>query len=211
MYRVPPGWAWRHAVGAQLERGVRPHWRENRGVVDFAGPWLAARENRLLGFCNCLPRQQREPLCSLALSWEASTRLENRLQSRAATDLGRIMARDSQTRFFSSGLPGRRVLVLCIRPLCPELCAPYFGAPNVLISGLSRASRSAHNELISWRREMLRHVFAGLFGISAIVGPNVRATRATAAGRQARAGENVPRTASPGLVACRWRAACARG
>jgi hypothetical protein len=36
---------------------------------------------------------------------------------------------------------------------------------------------------------------------------NVRAKRATAAGRQARAGENVPRTARPGLVACRWRSA----
>ena len=37
--------------------------------------------------------------------------------------------------------------------------------------------------------------------------PNVRAKRATTAGRQARAGENVPRTTSPGLVACRWRSA----
>ncbi len=35
------------------------------------------------------------------------------------------------------------------------------------------------------------------------VGPNVRAKRATTAGRQARAGETVPRTAGPGLVACR--------
>ena len=37
--------------------------------------------------------------------------------------------------------------------------------------------------------------------------PNVRAKRATTAGRQARAGENVPRTARPGLVACRWGSA----
>ena len=37
--------------------------------------------------------------------------------------------------------------------------------------------------------------------------PNVRAKRATTAGRQARAGENVPRTTGPGLVACRWRSA----
>ena len=35
----------------------------------------------------------------------------------------------------------------------------------------------------------------------------VRAKRATTAGRQARAGENVPRTARPVLVACRWRSA----
>ena len=37
--------------------------------------------------------------------------------------------------------------------------------------------------------------------------PNVRAKRATTVGRQARAGENVPRTDRPGLVACRWRSA----
>ena len=37
--------------------------------------------------------------------------------------------------------------------------------------------------------------------------PNVRAKRATTAGRQARTGENVLRTARPGLVACRWRSA----
>jgi hypothetical protein len=37
--------------------------------------------------------------------------------------------------------------------------------------------------------------------------PNVRAKRATTAGRQARAGENVPRTTGPGLAACRWRSA----
>ena len=40
-----------------------------------------------------------------------------------------------------------------------------------------------------------------------LVRPNVRAKRATAEGRQARAGENVLRTARPGLVACRWRSA----
>jgi hypothetical protein len=39
------------------------------------------------------------------------------------------------------------------------------------------------------------------------VTPNVRAKRATTAGRQTRAGENVPRTTGPGLVACRWRSA----
>ena len=37
--------------------------------------------------------------------------------------------------------------------------------------------------------------------------PNVRAKRATTAGRQARAGDNVQRTTGPGLVACRWRSA----
>ncbi|MGS0753656.1 hypothetical protein ACVBEH_02155 [Roseateles sp. GG27B] len=40
-----------------------------------------------------------------------------------------------------------------------------------------------------------------------LVRNNVIAKRSTAAGRQARAGENVPRTTGPGLVACRWRSA----
>ena len=37
--------------------------------------------------------------------------------------------------------------------------------------------------------------------------PNVRAKRATTAGRQRPAGENVPRTTGRALVACRWRSA----
>ena len=37
--------------------------------------------------------------------------------------------------------------------------------------------------------------------------PNVRAKRATTAGRQGPVGENVPRTADRALVACRWRSA----
>jgi hypothetical protein len=37
--------------------------------------------------------------------------------------------------------------------------------------------------------------------------PNVRAKWATAVRRQARDAENVQRTCSPGLVACRWRSA----
>ena len=36
---------------------------------------------------------------------------------------------------------------------------------------------------------------------------NVRAKRATTAGRQGPVGENVPRTADRALVACRWRSA----
>ena len=42
---------------------------------------------------------------------------------------------------------------------------------------------------------------------AAFLMPNVRAKRATTAGPQARAGENVLRTARPGLGACRWRSA----
>ena len=59
--------------------------------------------------------------------------------------------------------------------------------------------------LVVLRRELSR--LCDQRETSRFVGPNVRAKRATTAGRQARAGENVPRTARLGLVACRWRSA----
>ena len=42
---------------------------------------------------------------------------------------------------------------------------------------------------------------------ASFVQPNVRVKPAPTVGRQARAGENVPRTARPGLVARRWGSA----
>jgi len=56
-------------------------------------------------------------------------------------------------------------------------------------------------------RESMSCSFIGRDTEAWFVTPNGRAKRATTAGRQARAGENVPRTARPGLVACRWRSA----
>ena len=50
----------------------------------------------------------------------------------------------------------------------------------------------------------LRHRFECYRGC--LVTPNVRIKPAPTVGRQARAGENVPRTARPGLVARRWGA-----
>ena len=41
--------------------------------------------------------------------------------------------------------------------------------------------------------------------------PNVRGEAGPTAGRQARTGENVPRTTRPGLVACRWASPRPRG
>jgi len=43
------------------------------------------------------------------------------------------------------------------------------------------------------------------------VPPNVRVEAGPTARRQARTGENVPRTARPGLVACRWASPRTRG
>ena len=60
----------------------------------------------------------------------------------------------------------------------------------------------------SWLRSSRRRAHFLLdSGTAVFLKPNVRAKRAATAGRQARAGENVPRTARPGLVACRWRSA----
>jgi len=55
--------------------------------------------------------------------------------------------------------------------------------------------------------EAVYNLIDGGHGRLVSVRPNVRAKRATTAGRQARAGEKIPRTTSPGLVACRWRSA----
>jgi len=62
---------------------------------------------------------------------------------------------------------------------------------------------------VSGRRACAAHDCDNQAGVGSMffVRPNVRAKRVTTAGRQARAGENVPRTARPGLVACRWRSA----
>ena len=49
--------------------------------------------------------------------------------------------------------------------------------------------------------------FHGLGGRGALCRPNVRAKRATTAGRQRPDGENVLRTTGRALVACRWRSA----
>jgi hypothetical protein len=46
-----------------------------------------------------------------------------------------------------------------------------------------------------------------IFALTDLVMPNVRAKRATTAGSQRPAGENVPCTTGRALVACRWRSA----
>jgi hypothetical protein len=58
-------------------------------------------------------------------------------------------------------------------------------------AGITRELRTTLLTLQAWR-------------ICCPVQPNVRANRAPTVGRQARAGENVPCTARPGLVARRW-------
>ena len=65
-------------------------------------------------------------------------------------------------------------------------------------------NHKVHDRKVEQEHEIGKNFEHGEVGV---VKPNVRAKRATTAGRQARAGENVPRTASPGLVACRWRSA----
>ena len=88
----------------------------------------------------------------------------------------------------------------CLRAEAPTSCRVAAARPQTLapVVGI------AFSWLLSLRRQALillaRHV-------AFPARPNVRAKRETTVGRQARAGENVPRTARPGLVACRWRSA----
>ena len=80
-----------------------------------------------------------------------------------------------------------------------------------LLRGKTVAGSSVLKGLLEWLQLALQVALvfdtASSTEIVATALPNVRAKRATTAGRQARAGENVPRTARPGLVACRWRSA----
>ena len=90
------------------------------------------------------------------------------------------------------------------RPWHPRrVCGAIFRS-GAHVSWTTAISGEAASWLFSPRR-MALILFA--YRQMAIPLPNVRVKRATTAGRQARAGENVPRTARPGLVACRWRSA----
>ena len=83
---------------------------------------------------------------------------------------------------------------------------PQVGAAYEYVESVVDAADIEENGSPAWYGWALREAF--LAGCShAAKTPNVRAKRATTAGRQARAGENVPRTTRPGLVACRWRSA----
>ena len=87
-------------------------------------------------------------------------------------------------------------------PRC-DLSRKATGAELSMFWGVLRCLSTAHRCIWIGIRNLARAKVRDC----GIVLPNVRAKRATTAGRQARAGENVPRTARPGLVACRWRSA----
>ena len=83
-------------------------------------------------------------------------------------------------------------------------------APSVALiaSSLRPALIRICGRAASWLFDSRRQAhFLREYSVADFLMPNVRAKREPAAGRQARAGENVPRTARPGLVACRWRSA----
>ena len=77
----------------------------------------------------------------------------------------------------------RAVIEQCRAALAEELSAPDIDPPLHHV-------KTAHDACVEW-----------------LSGPNVRAKRATTAGRQARACDNVRSTTGQGLVACRWRSA----
>ena len=77
-------------------------------------------------------------------------------------------------------------------------------APTVIQANRAMATRREKASGIQRMRQVYR-ISLRCAAMVVVAPPNVRANRATTAGRQARAGENVPRTTGPGLVACRWR------
>jgi len=73
------------------------------------------------------------------------------------------------------------------------LLGDYRGGEAILTNGQAHAMHA---------RDVGFNCYANNNGHSVL--PNVGGEEGPTAGRQARTGENVPRTTSPGLVACRW-------
>ena len=86
-----------------------------------------------------------------------------------------------------------------------------FNQVSVVCEDIHRPSLDRGKNLGMEVLDLVRHAVMLAEALTSRIGicvkPNVRAKRATTAGRQARDGENVHRTLWPGLVACRWRSA----
>ena len=59
MYRVPPAWAWWHAVAAQVERGVRPRQGKTEAWLNVLDPGLQHAKADSLDLGNANPSLQK--------------------------------------------------------------------------------------------------------------------------------------------------------
>ena len=120
-----------------------------------------------------------------------------------ATSLSRFVLPNSQC------FKRRHIMALALPCHRPDVSAITNSMHRSTIhgSGASKPSASSRRSCFDKKRSS---AWGG--GTEAIgMRPNVRANRETTAGHQARTGENVPRTARPGLVACRWASPRTRG
>jgi LDH2 family malate/lactate/ureidoglycolate dehydrogenase len=130
-----------------------------------------------------------------------------RMTANAMTGSG--FARPNQERSQSTGKPTSAArLMPAIPAMTAMISEPTTNPPESAFEGaVTSVARSVKHgaataAIAPPARADRRQCVGGYF-----MRPNVRAKRAPTAGRQARAGENVPRTARPGLAACRWRSA----
>ena len=187
MYRVPPDRAWWPAVGARLERGVRHRCVCYRQIRSYChGP-----------IANYTVRQGDLARRELALLYLFIRRLRSAaLVFVLCTDCFRTRLRtpgDHRIPTRSLNLRWCQVRQRSVRelPTVTKRGTPDFGP------GFQRRPRIGGESAAD--------------GCMVCAVPNVRGEAGPTVGRQARAGENVQRTARPGLVARRWASPRPRG
>ncbi len=142
-------------------------------------PWFRA--------CTCRTRRTPTSIC----------RFLRRHLTRPVSVLGRILARRPRSRPCYCPPPWQDVALTAFHKSQPAPSPARLPPERELVTRI-RLPRAL---------QLTRHsTSSSSFGAPQCLDtlPNVRANRAPAAGRQARAGENVPRTVRPGLVARRW-------
>ena len=219
MYRVPQAGPWWPAVGPRLERRVRQHCG---GVHSVRVRTDGASSGRLDGARRppvrpCFAR----PLCRRRQTFWRSDR--QRLPAAVASagpspDAMTALAHGARC---TAVLPTKFMRSIWRRGassfVVTDAIAGFWCISRLEEGGVSSLlfhDVAAHAEAeVGWMRAAAMPRRGCLFAAVSAAGsvflclPNVRAKRSPTAGRQARAGENVPRTARPGLVACRWRSA----
>ena len=209
MGRSPsPAWATCQAVGRPLERVVRHHCADHTkptpSLLSTATYWFPHRRYSYL--CIVLPtsgtdfgHQARSKGGGAAAAAPISRQVDGTLTSRSVGKVNRIIM--------------ALVRVECASRICIASWGSHSGTqPADIAPAYSASARDLYvASIVSEQAPTAAHANSSdlrrTAEVDAFMMPNVRAKRATTAGRQARAGENVPRTARPGLVACRWRSA----
>ena len=205
MYRVPPDRAWWPAVGAPLERRVRAHWWRTAVDCEFhafdSGGTEALRQEQ----------SRYSASAEIAVALQGASRLASS-SSRGGRGEGVCPLVGASATVTTAKQSPPKAASSCIwigRLQAGPDRNPTFGGQRWPALRAGAAHRRACAALTSTMPSAVCAVDAAPQDLAdtALVRPNVRAKRETTAGRQARAGENVPRTARPGLVACRWRSA----